>query len=200
MTWQISGRAMEVCSCKSFCPCWLGPQGEPDQGWCSIVFGFAVEAGNADGIELGGTKVAMLADFPGNFFGGEGTARLYIDDAANDDQRQAIESIFSGKSGGFMGNLWDALFNSWLPTKAAKVDIGWGQSPSLSVSGVGETTLAPLTDGAGKPTMVSGAMAQAALQIETMNLASIKNSRWSDSDLRNWTAEDGVLYDFKWSS
>ena len=30
MAWRLSGRGMEMCSCKSFCPCWLGPAGEPD--------------------------------------------------------------------------------------------------------------------------------------------------------------------------
>ena len=30
MAWQVTGRSMEMCNCKQFCPCWLGPEGEPD--------------------------------------------------------------------------------------------------------------------------------------------------------------------------
>ena len=30
MGWQLSGRSVELCSCKMLCPCWLGPEGSPD--------------------------------------------------------------------------------------------------------------------------------------------------------------------------
>ena len=32
MSWKVSGRSIELCSCKMLCPCWLGPDGEPDKG------------------------------------------------------------------------------------------------------------------------------------------------------------------------
>ena len=37
MAWNLSGRGLEICSCKTFCPCWLTADVEPDQGWCSAV-------------------------------------------------------------------------------------------------------------------------------------------------------------------
>ena len=40
MAWHISGKTTELCSCKLMCPCWLGPDNEPDQGWCAGAFGF----------------------------------------------------------------------------------------------------------------------------------------------------------------
>ena len=67
MGWQLSGRSVELCSCKMLCPCWLGPEGTPDQGWCGGALGFDVQRGNSDGIDLGGTKVAFTAEWPGNF-------------------------------------------------------------------------------------------------------------------------------------
>ena len=97
MAWQLSGRSMELCSCKMLCPCWLGPEGTPDEGWCAGAFGFDIQSGSSDGVDLGGTKVALAAEWPGNFFGGNGTARLYIGDSASDAQRRELEAIFSGK-------------------------------------------------------------------------------------------------------
>ena len=88
MAWHITGQSMELCSCKMFCPCWLGPEGEPDQGWCSAVLGYEVQQGSSDGVDLAGTKAVLAADWPGNFFGGNGTARLYVDERASADQRR----------------------------------------------------------------------------------------------------------------
>ena len=31
MSWQLSGRSLELCNCKMLCPCWLGPEGQPEQ-------------------------------------------------------------------------------------------------------------------------------------------------------------------------
>ena len=30
MAWNLSGRGLEMCSCKTFCPCWLTADVEPD--------------------------------------------------------------------------------------------------------------------------------------------------------------------------
>ena len=199
MTWQISGRSMEMCNCKQFCPCWLGPEGEPDEGWCGGLFGFDVQQGTSDGVDLGGTKTVLIAEWPGNFFGGKGTARLYIDESASDEQRRELEEILGGKKEGFLSDLWGAVIDEWLPTQAAKIDIGWDGNPSVVVGGLGEATLEPLTDGAGKRTVVSGAAAQAGLHIESMNLATPRDSRWNDPGLRDWLPADGVLMEFNWS-
>lgn len=199
MTWQISGRSMEMCNCKQFCPCWLGPEGEPDEGWCGGLFGFDVQQGTSDGVDLGGTKTVLIAEWPGNFFGGNGTARLYIDESASEEQRRELEEILGGKKEGFLSALWGSVIDEWLPTQAAKIDIGWDGYPSVVVGGLGEATLEPLSDGAGKSTVISGTAAQAGLHIESMNLATPRGSRWNDPGLRDWLPADGVLMEFNWS-
>ena len=200
MAWQITGRSMEMCSCKQFCPCWLGPEGEPDEGWCAGFFVFDIQQGNSDGVDLGGTKSVLISDWPGNFFAGHGKARLYLDEAASEDQRRELEGIFGGKKEGFFSALWDAVIDEWLPSQVAKINLGWDGEPSVGVEAVGSATLQPLTDGAGRKTKISGALAQEAFHIDSMQLAGIKESQWTDSGLRSWQAKDGVLYDFNWSS
>ena len=163
----------------------LGPEIEPDEGWCAHTFGFEIRRGNSDGVDLSGTMVAFTGEWPANFFLGGGKARLYIGDTATEDQRRELEAIFSGKKSGHLESLWGATIDEWLPAKVASIAIAWGEKPTLSVDGFGQATMRPISNGAGKATVVSGAMSQAGLQIESMNLASSEGSRWSDPDFRN---------------
>ena len=200
MAWQLSGRSMELCNCKMLCPCWLGPEGQPDQGWCGGAFAFDIQRGSSDSVDLGGTKVALSFVWPGNFFGGNGTARCYIGDDAKPEQRRELEAIFTGKKGGLLAPLWGAVVSNWLPTEATRIEIGWGDSPSLSVGNVAQAKLTPLKDQAGRPTRVEGAAAQAAFQLASMDLASSKGSQWSDPKLREWQGDSGTLHQFNWSA
>src|SRR5215475_6130833 len=91
MAWNMTANMIEFCSCKALCPCWLGPDTEPDQGWCSGALVFEIKQGAVDGLDVSGCKAALAAEWPGNFFGGRGTARLYIDAKASEKQRGVLE-------------------------------------------------------------------------------------------------------------
>lgn len=73
MAWTLKGTWYESCSCELFCPCNLGPA-KPTQEWCSgllaFAFAFAVDSGESIGVDLGGTRFALHAELPGDFFGG----------------------------------------------------------------------------------------------------------------------------------
>lgn len=200
MSWNVAGRGLEMCSCKMFCPCWFGPEGEPDEGWCSGLFAFDIRKGESDGVGLAGAKVVLIADWPANFFHGQGKARLYIDAGASDEQRQELGGIFGGKKEGFLSALWDTVITEWLQAQTAGIELKWNGGPSLRLDGLGRATLEPLEDGSGQPSAISGTAGQAAIHIDSMNIARPENSEWADPDLRRWRAEDGVLYDFDWSS
>ena len=122
----------------------LGPTGEPDQGWCGAAFGYDIEEGSSDGVDLGGCQVALAFEWPGNFFGGNGSGRLDVDEAASAEQRRELEAIFVGKKGGPLAAVWDAVITKWLLTQATRIDIQWGEKPSLRVGDVGQATLSPL--------------------------------------------------------
>ena len=200
MSWQVSGRSMELCNCKSFCPCWLGPEGVPDEGWCGAIFGFDVEAGTSDGVDLAGTKLVFMAHWPGNFFAGNGSARLYIDESTSPDQQRELEAIFSGKKGGPLVGLWGAVLSNWHATHVGKVEIEWGDNPSVKVDGIGDASLKPFQDDAGNQATLSGAAAMAAFQMKSMVLADGRASNWSDPDLGNWQGDSGTLHGFNWAA
>lgn len=200
MAWKVKGRSVELCSCNMLCPCWLGPEGTPDKGWCSGAFCFDVEEGESDGLRLNGSKVVLAVEWPGNFFGGNGTAKLYVDEGATADQRRELEGIFAGRKGGHLEGLFGAVIAKWLPAQAVKIDMKWGDKSSIKVGDVGQCMLDPVKDPAGHVTNVKGAAAQAAFQIESMDLASSKGSTWSDPDLRPWSGDSGTLHNFNWQA
>ena len=199
MSWRITGRGLELCSCKMFCPCWLGPEGEPDEGWCGGVFAYDIQSGESDGIDLGGTTAFMAAHWPANFFHGDGKARIYVGEGASDDQNRELAAILSGGKEGHLAALWGAVITEWLPAETAKIELAWGDKPSIAVSGVGAAKLDPVTDGAGTPTEISGAMAQAGYRIDSMQLARPEENHWSAPGLGDWSAADGVLFEVNWS-
>ena len=150
-------------------------------------------------MDLSGTTLAFTGEWPANFFLGGGKARLYLSETATDDQGAELEAIFNGTKSGHLQNLWEATIDEWLPAEVASIAISWGEAPTLTVDGFGRATLLPISNGDGKPTIVSGAMSQAGLQIESMNLASSKGSRWSDPDFRHWEGSSGNIHEFDWS-
>jgi hypothetical protein len=58
---------------------------------------------------LDGLNVMGLDSFTGNIWAADGntklTAALFFDEKANEQQREALQMIFSGKAGGFMAEL-----------------------------------------------------------------------------------------------
>lgn len=200
MAWRVSGQMVEFCSCKMMCPCWFGPGTEPDQGWCAGAILYEVEQGEVDGIDVGGMKVVFAAEWPGNFFGGNGKARLYLDANASADQRRELEAVFGGHKGGLFEGLMGAVITEWLPAETARIDVNRGEQVSINVGEVGRATLQPLVDSEGRPTTVTGSAAQAAFQSASMQVASSQGTTWSDPAFHTWEGDSGTLHTFTWSA
>jgi len=200
MAWKMTANMIEFCSCKALCPCWLGPDTQPDQGWCAGALVFEIKQGAVDGLDVSGCKAALAAEWPGNFFGGKGTARLYIDAKASEKQRGALEAVFSGKKGGLFEGLMGAAVSKWLPAKTAPIAITRGETMSITIGEFGKATLAPYKDQAGRTATVQGTAAQGAFQSASMELASSKGTRWSDPDLRKWDGDSGTIHSVNWSA
>jgi hypothetical protein len=201
MAWRVRGVAREHCTCKMWCPCWLGPA-EPDQGWCSGSLIFEVHEGAADDISLDGLRVVVVVDFPADFFTGNGTARLYIDENANADQRRELEAIFSGKKGGPLEAAWGATVTQWLPTQVANIEIQDGDAPSITVGNVAQVTYqSPIRDAEGRATVIEGAAAATAFGLEGVSLARSDGSRWSAPEMRQWeSGGSGTIGAFDWNA
>lgn len=106
--WQFSGDYFENCNCDVVCPCVFStvPQmtiRPPNGGVCDVAFGFHIEHGHFGATALDGLNVAMMAHTPGPMAEGNWTVALYLDERADDQQREALQAIFSGQAGGVMG-------------------------------------------------------------------------------------------------
>ena len=100
--WHISGDWFDVCSCDVPCPCIFAQS--PTNGVCEGILAYHIKNGNYGQTQLTGLNVLAISYFKGNIWKGETKAdfAIYFDETANEDQRNSLSMIFSGKAGGFM--------------------------------------------------------------------------------------------------
>ena len=199
MAWQMDATMVEMCSCKALCPCWLGADTTPDEGWCAGALVLDIDKGTVDGIDVSGCRAALVVRWPGNFFAGNGTGRVYVDSRSNDAQRSALEAVMSGQKGGMFGAVVGPAVTQWLPAKSASIELTRGEPWSVKVGDVGEARLTAYKDFSGRPATVSGTAAQEAFQSKSMELASAKDSRWNDADIPAWKADSCTKHTVSWT-
>jgi hypothetical protein len=103
MSWRIRGSYFESCNCDPICPCRRidgVPGGRSTHGVCMGVLSWLIEEGSAGDTDLSGQPVALASRYSDDEEGSPWSWILYLDASSADDQREAIESIFSGRLGG----------------------------------------------------------------------------------------------------
>ena len=122
--WQISGEYFENCNCAVVCPCLMSPNrpltSKPTEGYCDEIFAFHINSGKYGDITLDDLNAVLIAYMPGTFAEGNWSIALYLDERANESQRQALEAIFSGSAGGPLGAV-APLISTVLGVKAVPI-------------------------------------------------------------------------------
>jgi hypothetical protein len=200
MSWTLDIDLLESCSCAALCPCTLGPA-KPDQGWCSAVFGINITSGSSEGVDLSGMNIAIQFELPGDFLSGIDKARLYVDPSASDEQRAELDAVFHGERGGLWGGMKEAI-KEWLPTKVTGITLDFSDTPGLTLDGVGQVTLQPISLEDGTPTTLENAPILGAFSIGSEHLAYAQGSSLSDPDLRAWESlgQGGVARGVVWAA
>ncbi len=103
MAYELEGRLLEVCTCDVLCPCWVGE--DPDGGTCDGTLAWHVDSGTVDGVDVSGHTLVILAHIPGNILKGDWSVRVYIDDGATEEQKDALINVWTGKLGGPVADL-----------------------------------------------------------------------------------------------
>lgn len=100
----MRGDWVDVCSCNIACPCEFAQP--PTNNHCEDVLAYHVREGTYGDARLDGLNVIGVAQFTGNIWAGEAKVSmgLFIDERADEQQRQALQMVFSGQAGGFMAN------------------------------------------------------------------------------------------------
>lgn len=204
MAWNLTAQLIESCSCNMLCPCWLGVQELQvmDQGYCASPLLFRIQQGNAEGVDLSGCTVVLAGDWPGpTLFDGNGTSRLYIDEAATADQQRELEAIFQGRKGGPVEVL-AGLSSTWLSTQVTKIDVQeQGDTLTATVGNFGRVESQLLKNDAGRQMTMQNLGLTTGLQFEqeTAQLAP-SSSRWYDPDMpRSFETKSGVRGVCQWS-
>ena len=122
--WQIVGDYFENCNCDVVCPCLFSPNppltSKPTEGACEVAFGFHIDRGNYNDVTLDGLNIGLIARTPGPMGEGNWSVALYLDERADERQRQALQTIFTGSDGGPLANL-APLISTVLGVKAVPI-------------------------------------------------------------------------------
>ena len=99
--WRLAGDWFDICSCNIPCPCEFAQA--PTNNACEGMLAWHVREGRYGDVRLDGLNVLALGAFEGNLWAGEAKARMgmFIDERADEGQRQALQTIFAGEAGGW---------------------------------------------------------------------------------------------------
>ena len=109
--YEIEGSYYEVCNCEAICPCRTQngvSTGLSTYGVCDFLLSWRIESGQAGDIDLAGRKVCMAGSYNDDEAGRPWRVIIYIDDGADEAQRDVLASIYQGKRGG------NIMFTKWL--------------------------------------------------------------------------------------
>lgn len=109
LQWQVTGDWFDVCKCAIPCPCTFAQA--PTYGDCEGILAWHIREGHYGDVNLDGLNVVALGYFEGNIWEGEAKATMgmYMDERADESQRQALTVIFSGQGGGWPGEFADFI-------------------------------------------------------------------------------------------
>jgi hypothetical protein len=119
---SVPGHLLEACNCDVLCPCWIG--GGSDNGSCKSVVAYHFDTGRIRGVDVSGPTLASVVFIPGNVLAGKWQQVLFLDEAANDEQTQAMVDAFSGKLDGPLANLAE-LIGTQLSVIRAPISHEW---------------------------------------------------------------------------
>jgi hypothetical protein len=78
---------------------------DPTEGSCTAIVGWHIDKGQYGDVGLNNLNVAVGVHTPGNMAEKNWTAILYLDERADERQRNALAQIFGGKAGGHPGRI-----------------------------------------------------------------------------------------------
>lgn len=105
MAWNLTGSYAETCSCELMCPCNLSFDHGATYDFCRVTLVFNIREGEIEGTDVGGRRVALIADAPKVMTDGNWRLGVYVDERASEEQFDKLVEVFSGSLGGPMGAL-----------------------------------------------------------------------------------------------
>ena len=141
--YRIKANWLETCNCDPGCNCNFG--GFPDHGSCEALIGLQIEEGNFGDVDLSGVKAVLAIMWPKAIHEGNGTAAIFIDDSASEQQVQGLATILTGQVGGMPWEILAATLTSLdgPVLKHIHMDVN-GTNSGFSIEGILEAKMVPL--------------------------------------------------------
>lgn len=98
--WWAKGLLFENCNCQLICPGHMSFKQQCTHERCMGHWAIHIDEGRYGNVPLNHLNMVILYDAPQKMYEGGWTEAFYIDERANDQQREALETIFSGQAGG----------------------------------------------------------------------------------------------------
>jgi hypothetical protein len=107
LAYTLEGSLIEACSCNVNCPCWIGE--DPDLGECFAIVAYGIDKGKVGDVDVSGLNLVLICHIPGNVLAGNWEVVAFVDERGTEEQRNAMIEAFTGKLGGPLADLWEAL-------------------------------------------------------------------------------------------
>jgi hypothetical protein len=145
--WRLQGDWFDVCNCRVPCGCTFAQA--PDQGVCEGILAWHIREGSYGDVNLDDLSVVAVGTFEGNIWAGEAKNSkmgFFIDERADESQREAIQTIFGGDAGGWPAGFAE-LIEDVLGVEFAPVDfeLEEGRRWSVEVPGKARGSAEALT-------------------------------------------------------
>lgn len=108
--WFFEADYLQACNCDYGCPCEFSAP--PTPGFCEGVGVWKIERGKFDDVSLDGLGLGFAAKWPKAIHEGNGTVCLFVDERANEQQRNALLQIGSGQAGGLPFEILATTFST----------------------------------------------------------------------------------------
>lgn len=100
MPWKLTADYFENCNCNVICPCIATVDLRADYEVCHAPLISRIVEGEYDGVPLEGLAFVILIEAPQVMASGDWRVGYYVDERADDAQRQALTAIVTGEAGG----------------------------------------------------------------------------------------------------
>ena len=141
--WSVEADYLQACNCDYGCPCEFAAP--PTRGNCEGIFAWRINHGRYGDVSLDGLGLAGAARWPKAIHEGNGTAIALVDEKANQAQRDALLTIFSGKAGGMPFEILVTTFSKFLDPQFVPFQFNFnGLNSSVKVGTAITLTTAPI--------------------------------------------------------
>lgn len=138
MPWKISGEYMESCNCDYLCPCiFTNPQGPATHEHCTALMAYRIDAGEADGVRLDGSRFALVIRSGRVMADGNWVFGCVVDAGDDAARRAALARIVGGEAGGTPQMIRDNLVSDFRGVAFQPIDFRMdGLKRQVAIPGV----------------------------------------------------------------